>query len=100
MQTHGVTFAFVCPFRLLLRTGCEFWGAEAVFFRLAESSRVRQPGARPPSHNSCSVIVASKDSVDFWEGTVEKYTSFSKLPAPAINAAKNRGWNWLSSCHI
>lgn len=27
------------------------------------------------------MIVASEDSVDFWEGTVEKYTSFSKLPA-------------------
>lgn len=74
-------------------------GSGGGFLRLAKSSRVRQVGAGPPSHNSCSVIVASEDSVDFWEGTVEKYTSFSKLPAQAAGTPKNRGCNWPSSCH-
>lgn len=69
------------------------------FCRLAENSGVRRSGSEPPSHNSCSVIVASGKSADFGEGTVEKYTSFSKLAAWAAGTPKNRGSNWLSSCH-
>lgn len=62
---------------------------EGVFFlvfsssTLAESGGARLVEVGPPSHNSCTVIVASEDAVDFWEGTVEKYTSVSKLPARA-----------------
>lgn len=98
-QTHWVTFAFVCAFRLFFRHWVWILGSRGSVLWLAECNRVRQAEAGPPSHNSCSVIVASKDTVDFWEGTEEKYTSFSKLPAQAINTPKNRGWSWLSSCH-
>lgn len=98
-QTHWVTCAFVCAFRLFFLHWVWILGSQGGVLRLAECNRVRQAEAGPPSHNSCSVIVASKDTVDFWEGTVEKYTSFSKLPAQAINTPKNRGWSWLSSCH-
>lgn len=108
MQTHWVTFAFVSAFRLFLHAGCEF---RRFFLGWQKAARVRQAGAGPPSHNSCSVIVASEDSVDFWEGTVEKYTSFSKLPAqpPAglkIEAAIGRLlvtvkiWGWLFTACI
>lgn len=41
----------------------------------------------------------ARDTVDFWEGTAQKYTSFSWLPTQAINTPKNRGRGWLSSCH-
>lgn len=95
MQTRGAGLLLCSLSACFCTLGCE-WRAGGRGGVLRQAGGERRPG--PPSHNSCSVIVASADSIDFWEGTVEKYTSFSALPAAAISMPKNRGGNRLSSC--